>query len=246
MSESILTLPEPLPDERAVYGDAPSQFVEFRYSAGGVRSLVVMIHGGFWRARYGLSHAGHLCDALTRAGFITANLEYRRIGEPGGGWRGTFDDIDAGFEFARRHVGCERAMVAGHSAGGHLALWLASRAENVSAVITLAPVACLRLAWEQRLSGNAAEELLGSPAEFPDRYAFADASTLSSSVPRVLIHGVLDDIVPVEHSRKYVARQGGELVEVDGSGHFELIDPASAVFPLVMGQVQRFGRLEAS
>jgi acetyl esterase/lipase len=237
MSESeILTAPAPAPNERLPYGEAPSQFVDFRYPAA-AGPLVVMIHGGFWRARYTLDHAGHLCAALTRAGFLTANLEYRRIGEPGGGWRGTFDDIDAGFEFALAHGGRETAIAIGHSAGGHLALWLASRHARVSAALALAPVACLRLAWEQKLSGNATQELLGAPAEFPERYAYADPVQLSARTPRTLIHGTLDDIVPIAHSREYIAHQGGEPVELADTGHFELIDPQSAAFPIVLAKL---------
>jgi acetyl esterase/lipase len=235
----ILTRPAPQADERVAYGDAPSQFADFRYPATS-GPLVVMIHGGFWRSRYTLSHAGHLCDALTQAGFITANLEYRRLGEPGGGWRGTFDDIEAGFEFACRHAGCESALAVGHSAGGHLALWLASRAARLCGVAALAPVACVRLAWQQNLSNGAAGELLGSPAEFPERYAYADPSELQTETPRVLIHGTQDDIVPIALSREYVERQGGELVELPDAGHLEVIDPLSPAFTLVRDRLEAY------
>ena len=225
MAESeILSHPAQPADKRMTYGDAPSQFVDFRYPAD-AGPLVVMIHGGFWRARYDLTHAGHLCAALTRAGYITANLEYRRIGEPGGGWRGTLDDVEAGLEFACRHAGAKDAIVMGHSAGGHLALWLASRSACVAGAVALAPVACLRLAYEQNLSNGAAAELAGSPEEFPERYAFADPCGLQASAPRILLHGTADDIVPIIHSREYVKAQGGVLVELAGGDHFTVIEP---------------------
>ena len=225
MAESeILTSPTPPADERVAYGDAPSQFADFRYPAA-AGPLAVMIHGGFWRVRYDLTHAGRLCAALTRAGYATANLEYRRAGEPGGGGRGTFDDVEAGVEFACRHTGASDAIVIGHSAGGHLALWLASRSPRVAGVIALGPVAGLRLAYEQNLSNGAAAELIGSPEEFPERYAFADPCRLSALAPRILLHGTADDIVPIVHSREYVKAQGGELVELAGGDHFVVIEP---------------------
>ena len=225
----ILTRPAQFADERVPYGDAPSQFADFRYPAG-AGPLVVMIHGGFWRARYDLTHAGHLCAALTCAGYVTANLEYRRIGEPGGGWRGTFDDVEAGLDFACHHTDAKDTIVMGHSAGGHLALWLASRSPRVAGVVGLAPVACLRLAYEQNLSNGAAAELVGSPEEFPERYAFADPCGLPASPPRILLHGTADDIVPIIHSREYVKTQGGKLVELAGSDHFTVIE-AEQVLP---------------
>lgn len=229
MAESeILTHPAPPADERVAYGDAPSQFADFRYPAS-AGPLVVTIHGGFWRARYDLTHAGPLCAALTRAGYITANLEYRRAGEPGGGWRGTFDDVEAGVEFACNHAGTREAIVIGHSAGGHLALWLASRSPRVAGVAALGPVACLRLAYEQNLSNGAAGEFLGSPEEFPERYAFADPCGLAASAPRILVHGTADGIVPIVHSREYVKAQGGELVELAGGDHFVVIEPESVL-----------------
>ena len=102
MSDDILTLPPPRADARLTYGSDPNQFFDLRLPAArnkGPHPLVINIHGGFWRARYNLDHAGHLCAALTARGLATANLEYRRVGNEGGAWPGTFADIRAAHTF---------------------------------------------------------------------------------------------------------------------------------------------------
>src|SRR5579863_3087604 len=117
MSQEILQLPPPKADARIPYGKDPSQFGELRLPAGkGPHPTVLFIHGGFWRNAYNLGHAGHLCAALAKAGAATWNIEYRRIGDPGGGWPGTLDDVLHGAEHikvvARRYPMDLRRMVA--------------------------------------------------------------------------------------------------------------------------------------
>src|ERR1700741_2192630 len=100
MSEDILTLAPPPADARISYGSDPNQFLDLRLpKTKTARPLAINIHGGFWRARYDLTHAGHLCAALTAKGLATANVEYRRVGNVGGGWPGTFADIRAAYQF---------------------------------------------------------------------------------------------------------------------------------------------------
>ena len=217
--------------ERVFYGGDANQFVDFRWAGEGTApALAIMIHGGFWRSRFDLSHSAHFCEALTRAGFHTANIEYRRVGQAGGGWRGTLDDVLAAARFARSR-GNSRAVVLGHSAGGHLALWLAGEIPDLAGVVALAPVASLRLAWQLNLSNGAARDFLGGgPEDVPERYAAADPAERPSKLPRVLIHGTADDIVPVELSRAYVQARSGDLgaatlAELPGANHFAVIDP---------------------
>jgi acetyl esterase/lipase len=150
--------------ERIHYCGDASQFFELWHPEQAVAGCVVFIHGGFWRAKYDLSHASAFCAALAARGIVTANLEYRRVGQPGGGWPGAFEDVVAGFKTASEHLG-RAPVVVGHSAGGHLALRLSSEPVVLKAVVALAPVADLRLAYQLNLSNGAVGEFLGGAPE---------------------------------------------------------------------------------
>ena len=245
MSRDITAIP-PVPANRRVhYGDEPAQYFDLYLPATQpVRGAAMMIHGGFWRARYDLLHASHLCAALAANGVAVANLEYRRVGEPGGGWPGTFHDVIAGFESVQKDLGSQ-VVVLGHSAGGHLALRLAVDRDPLG-VVALAPVADLRRAYELNLSNGAVVEFLGgSPASAPDFYRDADAISHKSAVGRILLHGTQDDTVPIELSRNFVAARAGDPGEVqlraiENTGHFEFIDPESLEWSVVLETVKAF------
>jgi acetyl esterase/lipase len=246
MPDEILTPPAPAADRRAAYGSDPNQFFDLRWLA--VRApeagspLVINIHGGFWRARYDLTHAGHLCVALTQRGLVTANLEYRRVGNQGGGWPGTFSDISKAYEFLTEHaeaynIDAKRILIMGHSAGGQLALSLAAQEPNVRGVISLAGVVDLQRAYELHLSQNAVVEFLGgTPSEVPERYRGADPMQLSvKRVRQVLVHGSADEVVPPDFSRAYVAqknkkKENVQIIEIPGAGHYDFIDPRTAAW----------------
>jgi acetyl esterase/lipase len=244
MSQDILTLTPPKADARIAYGDDPNQFGEVRIPAGkGPHPVVIFIHGGYWRARYDLTHAGHLCAAITSAGFATWSLEYRRVGQPGGGWPGTMEDVRDGALHVQKlreshHFDLTRVVVAGHSAGGQLALWLAAqKALSLRAVVPLAAVSDLRRAWSLKLSDGIVEQYLGgTPDQVPDRYgACSPMQLLPISVPQRVVHGTKDDVVPFEMSQQFArASRNSTLVRIEGSGHFELIDPRSAAWPMVL------------
>jgi acetyl esterase/lipase len=255
MSEEILTLPAPAADRRVAYGSDPNQFFDLRWPA--VRApevgfpLVINIHGGFWRARYDRTHAGHLSVALTQRGLVTANVEYRRVGNEGGGWPGTFADISKAYEFLLAHAGeynidARRILIMGHSAGGQLAHWLAAQEPHVKGVISLAGVVDLQRAYELHLSQDAVVEFLGgTPSEVPERYREADPMQLSvKEVRQVLVHGSTDEVVPVDFSRAYVAqknkKENVEMIEIPGAGHSDLIDPRTAAWKLVEESVLQF------
>lgn len=239
----ILQLSAPPADARLAYGSNELQFGDLRLPKGeGRHPVVIVIHGGFWRAAYSLDHIGHLCAALSTAGLATWNLEYRRIGNDGGSWPGTFEDALRGAGYvatlAKKYpVDAEKTIAVGHSAGGHLALLLAAR-QRVRGVVSLAGVADLRRAWELGLSNNAVASFLGgSPKEVPDRYREASPlELLPLGVPQRLVHGAKDDVVPYEISASYAkaAKAAGDdvdLVTLPEAGHFELIDPRSAEWP---------------
>lgn len=250
-AQSILDLAPPPPGKRIAYGDDEFQFGELRTPSGtGPHPVAIVIHGGYWRAQYDLVHIRHLCQALADEGIAAWSLEYRRLGNPGGGWPGTFDDVRAGaahlLKIAAEHrLDRDRVVAMGHSAGGQLALWLAKqRALALRGVVPLAPVADLRRAWELRLSTNVVNELLGgSPQQVPERYrSTSPIELVPLGVAQRILHGVNDDVVPISISRAYVAaaRKAGDdatIQEIGAAGHFELIDPRSKAWATVKNAV---------
>ncbi|MFZ0958147.1 MAG: alpha/beta hydrolase [Candidatus Sulfotelmatobacter sp.] len=259
MSDSILSLAAPPADARIAYGSDPNQFFDLRLPkdelpGDGKKSknsfpLVINIHGGYWRAKYNLDHVGHLCAALTAKGVATANLEYRRVGNEGGGWPNTFADIRSAYNFLLQSAGQHnldprRFLVMGHSSGSQLALCLAGHEPSVTRVVSLAGVVDLRDALQLHLSNDAVVEFLrGTPGQVPDHYCEADPMQLSIPGARQwLIHGAADDVVPPAFSRDYVAakrrRTGKEkedvhLLEIPEADHFDLIDPRTPAWKQV-------------
>jgi acetyl esterase/lipase len=247
-SRDILTEPPPPDaDARIAYGSDPLQFGDLRLPRGdGPHALVIVIHGGYWQAIYNLTHAGHLCVALAEAGIATWSLEFRRIGDPGGGWPGTLDDVASGVGHARslEGVDLDRVVLFGHSAGGQLALWAAAqRILPLRAVVSVAGVVDLHEAWERQLGGGIVKRFLGgTPGEVPERYdAASPRALLPLGVHQVLVHGTEDPSVPPDFAREYVDAAGGEaeLVELEGAGHFEPVDPQSREWPEVLALLER-------
>jgi acetyl esterase/lipase len=252
-SDDILDLPPPPADARISYGADPNQFGELRLpKSRGPFPLVMNIHGGYWRAKYDLAHAGRLCAALTAKGIATWNVEYRRVGHPGGGWPGTLEDIREAYRFvaqlAKRYkLDAGKVLVMGHSAGGQLALCLAAHGPSPRRVVSLAGIVDLQRAWELHLSNDAVVEFLGGkPSEVPGHYRQADPmpSSISQGTEQWLIQGASDDLVPPFLSRNYVEqkKERGEDVhylEISTAGHFDLIDPDSHAWPEVENTVLR-------
>jgi acetyl esterase/lipase len=250
-SDSILTLPPPPADARVAYGSDPNQFGDIRLPKGsGPFPLVMNIHGGFWRARYDLAHAGHLCAALTAKGIATWNIEYRRVGNPGGGWPGTFEDVRNAYRFLpqlskRYSVDANKVLVMGHSAGAQLALCLAAHEASLRKVVSLAGLVDLQPAWELHLSNDAVVEFLGGkPSAVPEHYHEADPMQLAiaQATTQWLIHGAADDVVPSYISRNYAQqkKQKGEDVhylEISTAGHYDVIDPKSQAWIKVQDTV---------
>ncbi len=222
------------------YGAEPDNVADV-YLPGGVPELplVVFLHGGFWRAAWDRTHARPLAADLAARGYPVAIPEYRRTGAPGGGWPGTFDDVRAAVATLPELVGLPGPpLLAGHSAGGHLALWVASRVP-ARGVLALAPVTDLTAAYRLDLDAGAVAALLGgAPEEYPDRYAEADP--VPPPVPVTVLHGTADAQVPVAMSRSYADR-GVTLRELPDADHFGLIDPLDAAWPTVVDALRTLG-----
>ena len=252
-----------IPTFRLAYGKSPSQFGVLRIPDAPQKCpVVVTIHGGFWKAKYGLEELSPLDEDLTGRGYATWNIEYRRVGEPGGGWTGTFRDAVCSVNFLSQlekkfPLDLSRVVVIGHSAGGHLALWLASRGNDLNqdgtvdplqiplkGVISLAGVSDLKRMWEidaQRgIDSSVANLIGGTPSEFHDRYRLASPiELLPMRIPQILLHGDSDSDVPVELSQEYY-RKGIELNDqvdlkiLPKTDHFMLIDPLSKAWKSIL------------
>ncbi len=231
------------------YGRARSQYGELTCPEGeGPHPVAVLIHGGFWRAQYGRKLMRALGDDLVTRGWAVWNLEYRRLGRvSGGGWPCTFDDVHRGIDHLPAigaPLDLSRVVAIGHSAGGHLAAWAATRgpcAVPVTAVVSQAGVLDLELAWELRLSNGVVRRLLGgTPEQKPERYAGASpAARLPLGVPVLLTHGGRDDIVPPRMSREFAerARAAGdecELLVLEQEDHFGHVDPGNPLWGAVI------------
>ena len=250
---------------RLAYDDGEFQFGELYLPVGsGPYPVAILIHGGYWRARYGLDLMHGLGEDLAGRGIAAWNIEYRRVGNPGGGWPGTFLDVAHAADYLRAisasyELDLSRVVPIGHSAGGHLALWLAARRRipanstirsrdeplALAGAISLAGVLNLALAYQLHLSNDAVAELLGGPlTALPERYAEASpAALLPLGLPQVLIHGTEDDNVPLQVSREYAtaARASGDPIdffEPAGVDHFDVINARTEVWALTVQELQ--------
>lgn len=225
------------------YGPDPSQWVELTRADAAGAPVAVLLHGGFWKARYGAEYARPLVPSLVARGWTALVVEYRRVGN-GGGYPAALEDVASAIDLlADLMLDGDHLVVIGHSAGGQLAAWLATRQalpDGVpgarprvvpTAVVAQAGVLDLRAAARDRLGSDAVVGFLGGgPAERRDAYAVADpTAALPLGVPVLCVHGAGDDVVPLSQSSDFArrAREAGDAVdvaEVEGD-HFAVIDP---------------------
>ena len=225
------------------YGTHESQFCELTIPKDAAAApVVVLVHGGFWKAAYGLDFMRPLAVDLKQRGYASWNVEYRRVGQRDGGYPNTLLDVASAIDRLASMDGVDRldlgrVAVVGHSAGGHLALWCAAREAipdgrpgsgplvRPRVAIGLAAVVDLVEAAADGLGTNATQNLLGGePAAVPDHYAAAQPDLVARTARIVLIHGDLDGTVPL--SQSLAGRDlGVELVVIPGADHFDVIDP---------------------
>jgi len=223
------------------------------------KALVVLIHGGYWFRGFGADLIAAAATDLRSAGFVTWNIEYRRTGGTGGGFPSTFADVANAIDHIPR-LPLEReypVALVGHSAGGHLAVWAASRTQKtpggssavkITHAYALSAVLDLEEAERKKLGNAAATLLMGGPAsQFPKRYDLGDPTRLvPASCPVSAIHAAEDDIVPISQSRSYVEANnaaGGEATfqKVPGN-HLDMVRPDSASWKAVrQGLADQFG-----
>ncbi len=215
------------------YGDGPQQVCELFVPEGdGPHAVVVVVHGGYWRARYDRSLMTSLCEDLALRGLAAWNIEYRRIGN-GGGWPHTLADVASAVDALADVDGrldLTRIGAVGHSAGGQLALWAAARGQ-IRAVVSQAGLGDLVLAAVTPPSDEPTRAFLGGdPEEVPERYAAASpAAQAPLGIPQLVLHGADDDVVSPRISEAYSEAAGAEceLRVLAGTGHYEHIDPGS-------------------
>jgi len=242
------------------YGDEGPQYLDLTRPDGVTAPpVVVLVHGGFWSAQFNLTLMEPLVPSLVAEGWAVANIEYRSLPVQGSGWPGTFEDAAAAVDALAEvpGLGLDQVITLGHSAGGHLAVWLAGRAQlpegapgreprvRLAGAVSQAGVLDLVAAADQRLGGGAVQSLLGGgPARVPDRYAAGSPiAQLPIGLPVELVHGSVDRNVPVDQSRRYetAARDVGDPVtftEVPGD-HFDIIDPSTEAWAACLAAARR-------
>jgi len=235
------------------YGQAPSQYGLLWLPFGGEPvPLVMFIHGDCWLSENGVEHIQPLASTLVRAGYAVWAPEYRRVGEDGGGWPGTFDDLRAALAATATlkpgRIDTTRTVLAGHSAGGHLALWLATREQPLASGVTvigavgLAPITNLSTYQAlhdesgNRCAGAVSRLLGGGPQTVPGRYREASPALAGDSGLRLqLLHGSADDVVPLAQSRN-MPNAGLDVLQ--GAGHYDLIHPGTQAFPALLRAIE--------
>lgn len=260
----LLALEAPPPDHRLAYGEEALQFGHLRLPEGrGPYPVVLLVHGGCWLERYDITHLGALEEAISGQGFAVWSVEYRRVGNEGGGWPGTFLDVAAAADHLRAlaepyELDLSHVLAVGHSAGGQLALWLAARPKlhessplfsedplPIAAVLGLAPAPDLARLYQEGVCGRVIEGLMGgSPEDLPERYGQGSPMQLVPiGVPQVILTGGRDRRWgPSGHAYAKVAQEAGdevELLEIEAAGHFEPVAPGSVAWPAVVAALEK-------
>lgn len=263
----IVKLPSVPPAAHLAYGPDPNQFADLRLPEGrGPFPVIAILHGGCWAEYADVTYTANLATALTRQGWATWNVEYRRVHQQGGGWPGTFLDaahgIDALRDAAKKYpLDLARTIAIGHSAGAQLALWAASRARlpkgsavfvpnplPLRGVVSIGGIPDLRAFAADPggpCDGRQLRVLGGTPEQFPERYALVSpAGRLPLRVPQVLIWGERDSVAPHTLFQPYEehAKRAGDSVTsitVPGAGHHDLMSSEAPAYQVLVEQLRR-------
>ena len=262
--DSLAGIAAPAPTHRIAYGPGPHQFGNLRLPQGaGPHPVVVFVHGGCYLAQFTIAHAAALEQALADSGYAVWSIEYRRVGDEGGGWPGTFQDVARGADHLlsltkEYPLDLQRIVAVGHSAGANFALWLAARKRlragspvrvanplSIGGVLALSPVPDFAGLQGQGVCNNVIDKLMGgSPQQVAERYRdVSPAELLPIGVPQVLFVGSLDrSWGPWGRAYNTLAAAAGDtlarFVEAPESAHFDMIAPTTTTWPLVMESVR--------
>jgi acetyl esterase/lipase len=265
--DDYLKQPRHKADETVHYGPAPSQVAELFLPKGkGPHPVVVLLHGGcFLKELEGFPQSSALAADLAGRGYAVWNVEYRKLGEAGAGYPGTFQDVATALDRLRSEalkydLDLSRVVAVGHSAGGHLALWAASRGKlsaasplhtadplAIGAVVSLAGIGDLKgqgKAFGLPCGEHTIDRLIdaaGRDAPFADT---SPAELLPTGAKVVMVHGVFDSVMPPYTGRDYAAkvRKAGDPAEVaiiPDAGHFDLVIPTTAAWKVISGIIDR-------
>ena len=265
--KEVAAIPQPSAGEKIFYGAAPQQFGELRLPKGEGRfPVAVLVHGGCWLAAYDYAYFNHLAAALTEQGVATWTIEYRRIGDEGGGWPNTLLDVAKATDHLRvvaktHSIDVSRVVSMGHSAGGHLALWLGARHKlpkksalhllkplHLQGVVGLAPItdlASYRVGPPDSCNASVDQLIGGSPEQHADRYAQASPlALLPLGLPQRLVQGGKDPIVPLDSVRAYAAaasKAGDDATVIadEALGHFDTAVPQTALGQAAIAAARR-------
>lgn len=244
----------PLTDQLAYGTTHPDQFGVLSTPLTKARALIVLVHGGFWASSFGLELMQPIARDLVDAGFATWNIEYRRLGK-GGGWPATFEDVAAAFDYLPSipsladRIGHDLPVLAiGHSAGGQLAAWAASRTSGTPGgapklvaerTFSLGGVLDLSTAAREGVGGPAADWLLGGPpAQVPVRYRKADPALLTPRTPVTVVVGDQDSLVPASQATAYLRKHPDLTTRLDVPGnHYSLINPLAPAWRRIRAAV---------
>ncbi|WP_336490178.1 alpha/beta hydrolase [Methylobacterium nigriterrae] len=244
------------------YGEAPSQGIDvFLPASPGPHPIAVLIHGGCWsNTTAGREQMRHLGPELTRRGIAVWSIGYRRANEAGGGYPGTYQDVSAALDrlvedAEAHHLDLSRVVLVGHSAGGHLALWAASRVSlpgesplraasrlESRTVISLGGVGDLATfaRFVPLLCGPGVLERL-APS---DKLTEVSPAALAPAGSVVMVSGVLDRLVPpwvaYDYARALRAKSGiaPRLINLPDAGHFDLVTPSTPAWKEVRDLIE--------
>lgn len=236
------------------YGEHPSQVGDIYLPEGDCKGIVCFFHGGLWKMPYDRFQANEIATKLTAMGYCVWNVEYRRVGEPKRTWNDTFQDAVSSIRYLNtlkdkyQNINLDNVIVAGHSAGGHLAIWLSTQEIGVKCTkfIGLAPILDLKMAYHENAgSGSISHLLEGSPEDYPERYKeTSPIEMLGLTGNQIILHGIEDEAVPIEWSRNYVetAKEREkivELIEIENCSHMDFIDSKSIAFQKFVECIER-------